>query len=200
MKTMLELSQQRRLRICVWLAACAIGASTLSAQTVAPRIRGEISSSELARLKGSLSPLAQPQFDAGRVAANTRLTGMSIVFNRSAAQQADLDALIAAQQDPASPLFHQWLTPDQFAARFGMAQADLDRVQSWLLQQGFSVDWVARSLTMLRFSGTVGQVNQAFSTSIDYFNTDGTRHFAPFDGFNDPCGAGAGRPCRPQPR
>ena len=58
--------------------------------------------------------------------ADTMLKGMSIVFNRSAAQQADLEALIAAQQNPASPLYHQWLTPDQFAARFGMAQSDID--------------------------------------------------------------------------
>ena len=104
---------------------------------------------------------------------------MSIVFNRSAAQQADLDALIAAQQNPASPLFHQWLTPDQFAARFGMAQTDLDQVENWLLQQGFSVDSVARSRNMIRFSGTVGQVNRAFSTAIDYYNVDGAQHFAP---------------------
>ena len=179
MKTMLALSQQRRLRISVWLAACAMAASTLAAQTVVPRIRAEISSSELATLKGSRSPLAQPQLDAGRVPAKTQLTGMSIVFNRSAAQQADLDALIAAQQDPSSPLFHQWLTPDQFAARFGMAQADLDQVQNWLLQQGFSVDWVARSRTMIRFSGTVSQAEQAFSTQLHYYNTDGARFFAP---------------------
>ncbi len=96
-------------------------------------------------LKGSLHPMAQAQFDSGRVPADTRLNGISIVFNRSAAQQADLEALIAAQQNPSSPLYHQWLNPDQFAARFGMAQSDLDKVQTWLQQQGFSVDSVARS-------------------------------------------------------
>ena len=61
---------------------------------------------------------------------------MSIVFNRSAAQQADLEALLAAQQDPASPLYHQWLSPDQFAARFGMAQSDIDKVQSMAAAAG----------------------------------------------------------------
>ena len=28
--------------------------------------------------------------------------------------------LVAAQQDPASPLFHQWLTPEEFGAQFGV--------------------------------------------------------------------------------
>lgn len=179
MKTTPAFRQQRRLRTFAWLAAGAMAASTLVAQTVAPRILSQISSAETVVLHGSHPPLAQPQFDVGQVPANTRLTGMSIVFNRSAAQQADLNALIAAQQNPASPLFHQWLTPDQFAARFGMAQADLDQVETWLQQQGFSVDWVARSRTMLRFSGTVGQVDQAFSTQIHYYNVEGARHFAP---------------------
>ncbi len=104
---------------------------------------------------------------------------MSIVFNRSAAQEADLQALIAAQQDPNSPQYHQWLSPEQFGARFGMAQADLDKVQTWLQQQGFAIDSVARGRNMIRFSGTAGQVEQAFQTQMHYFKTDGETHFAP---------------------
>ena len=177
MKTNNTLTLQRQLQvsclfICAALAACLIAAPALNAQSAAPRIAAEISSSELAQLPGTRHPLAQPQFDAGRVPGNTRLTGMSISFKISPAQQADLDGLIAAQQDPTSPLFHQWLTPDQYAARFGMAQSDLDKVQGWLLQQGFSIDSVARSRDMIRFSG-------AFSTEMHYYNAEGQRHFAP---------------------
>jgi subtilase family serine protease len=129
-------------------------------------------------LEGSLHPLAQAQFDAGRLPGDTKLQGISIVFNRTAAQQADLEALIAAQQNPASPLYHQWLTPDQFAARFGMAQADLDTVQSWLQQQGFSIDSVARSKNLIRFSGTVSEVESAFATQLHYYKIGGVQHFA----------------------
>jgi subtilase family serine protease len=179
MKIMPALSRERQLRVCGWLAASLMAASTLGAQTAAPRIRSEINISVLTQLQGSRHPLALPEFDAGRVPADTKLTGMSISFKLSAAQQADLDALIAAQQNPASGLFHQWLTPDQYAARFGMAQADLDKVQNWLLQQGFTVDWVARSRNMIRFSGTVSQAERAFSTEMHYYNAEGSRHFAP---------------------
>lgn len=171
-----DLSRRMRLLACGSIAACAMIAG---AQSVAPRISGEITNAEQSTLKGSLDPLAQAQFDAGRVPADTRLTGVSIVFNRTAAQQADLDALIAAQQNPASPLYHQWLTPDSFAARFGLAQSDLEKVQSWLQQQGFSVDSVAHSKNTIRFSGTVGQIEQAFSTQMHYYTVQGVRHFAP---------------------
>jgi subtilase family serine protease len=170
-----------QLGLAVWggLAACALATATLAAQTPAPRIRAEISSSAVATLPGSLHPLAQARFDTGRMPANTPLKGMSLVFSRSAAQQADLDALLAAQQNPSSPLYHQWLSPDQFAARFGMAQADIDKVQNWLQQQGFSIDAVARSRNMIRFSGTTGQVEQAFQTQMHFYSVDGAQHFAP---------------------
>src|SRR5579872_188337 len=167
------------LRICGWLAAGAFAATAMRAQTPAPRLRAELSSSSVSTLKGSLHPLAQPQFDSGRMPGDARLTGMSIVFNRSAAQQADLEALIAAQQDPNSPLYHQWLSPEQFAARFGMAQSDLAKVQSWLEQQGFSIDSVARSRNLIRFSGSASQVEQAFQTQMHYYSIAGEKHFAP---------------------
>jgi len=177
MKTML--SRQTRIWICGWVASCSMAATSIGAQTVASRLTSEITSSEQSVIKGSMRPMAQPQFDAGRVPADTALNGVSIFFNRTAAQQADLDALIAAQQDPASPLYHQWLNPDQFADRFGMAQTDIDKVEAWLQQQGFSIDSVARSRNMIRFSGTVGQVERAFSTEMHHYTFGGEKHFAP---------------------
>ena len=84
------------------------------------------------------------------------------------------------QQNPRSPLYHQWLNPNQFAARFGMAQSDLDKVQTWLQQQGFSVDSVARSRNQIRFSGSVRQVEQAFQTpEMHFYTIAGEKHFAP---------------------
>jgi len=165
--------------VCGVLAACALLIPQAGAQATHPRISSEIDNAEQSTLENSLHPMAQARFDAGRMAADTRLEGISLVFNRSAAQEAGLQALIAAQQNPASPLYHQWLTPDQFAARFGMADADLNKVQNWLEQQGFSIDRVARSKNAIYFSGTVRQVEQAFSTEMHLYKINGTQHFAP---------------------
>ena len=161
------------------LAACAMVAITPRAQTPATRIRSEISNVAVSPLTASQQPLGSTQYDAGRMASDARLTGMSIVFNRSASQEADLQALMAAQQDPNSPQYHQWLSPEQFGARFGMAQSDIDKVQTWLQQQGFAIDSVARGRNMIRFSGTVGQLEQAFQTQMHYFKSNGETHFAP---------------------
>lgn len=159
--------------------------TVLRAQTVEPasRITAELSDASKARLAGSLHPLAQAGFDAGRLAGNTQLEGISLYFRRSADQEAEFQALLTAQQDPTSPQYHQWLDPDQYAARFGMSSADLAKVQAWLQQQGFQVESIARSRNMIRFRGTAAQVEQAFSTEMHTYAVpyQGTveKHIAP---------------------
>src|SRR4051794_39380789 len=126
MKTVVASLQQIVLSLCGLAVAGALSTGLLVAQapttSLKARIQSEITSSQQTRLQGSLHPLARAESDAGRMPVTARLNGVSLYFNRSAAQQRDLEALLAAQQDPASPHYHQWLTPDQFAARFGMAQ------------------------------------------------------------------------------
>jgi hypothetical protein len=149
------------------------------AQTPATRITTEISNSACIAIAGSRSPRARAENDAGRVPPGNKLEGINIVFSRSAAQEADLQALIAAQQDPASPLYHKWLTVDEFAARFGVADSDITKVEAWLEQQGFSVDGVSRSKNRITFSGTVGQVAAAFGAELHYYQVNGEPNFAP---------------------
>ena len=162
------------------LVACMIaGGAVAKAQAVPARIQAGVSNSAMTVLKGSLSPMVRAEADAGRVPANMQLTGMTLRFNLSASQQADLAALLAAQQNPQSAQYHQWLTPEQFGARFGMAQVDLDQVELWLQQQGFRVDSVNRSRTAILFSGTAGQVEAAFQTQMHYYNGVGRKDFAP---------------------
>jgi pseudomonalisin len=52
---------------------------------------------------------------------------------------AGLRALLAAQQDRASPAYHRWLTPAEFGARFGPAPHELHRVERWLRDRGCRV-------------------------------------------------------------
>jgi len=191
MKTIDALFRQRGLRMCGLTALCVLTASALVAQSSLPRIRSEISSSQMTALRGSQLPMATAANDAGRVPANARLGGITLYFNRTAAQQADIDALLAAQQDPKSPQYHKWLTPQQFASRFGMAQSDIDRVKGWLQQQGFSIDMVMHSRNAIRFSGSVAQVENAFRTEMHYYNVRGEKHMAPATALSVPAAMGA---------
>ena len=156
------------------------------AQRPEGRITTEIDDSERVEIQGTRPPMARTENDAGRLPSGAALQGISIVFSRTAAQEADLQALIAAQQSPASPLYHKWLTPEEFAARFGVADSDIAKVQSWLEQQGFSVDGISRSTNRITFSGTLEQVEAAFGTELHYYKTKGETHFAPFGDLSVP--------------
>ena len=150
-----------------------------------PRITSPIDSSSRAALAGSRPPRAAAVDDLGAVPSTLQLHGISLLFSRSAAQQAALDALVAAQQNPASPLYHQWITPDQYAAQFGVANSDIAAAESWLEQQGFSIDSVSRSHNRILFSGTAAQVASAFGAPLHYYLVAATalqpaeKHFAP---------------------
>ena len=179
MKTISPSLPHRPIRNCWAAAGVVLASAMLAAQTPAARVQSEIDSSQLSLIPGSQSALARVAPDLGRMPSNSAINGITLRFNRSAAQEAALEALIQAQQNPSSPLYHQWLTPDQFAARFGVAQSDIDKVESWLQQQGFAIDTVNRSHTAIRFSGTAGQVESAFATQMHFYQVNGQKHFAP---------------------
>lgn len=82
-----------------------------------------------------------------------------------------LDQLIAQQQDPASPRYHQWLTAAQFAAQFGPSPEDFAAVAQWVTEQGFRITDSSLGRRFIQFTGTVAQAEQAFSTTEMLFGT-----------------------------
>lgn len=151
-----------------------------STSLVRPRITSPIDNSTRVTLADSKPPLALAENDLGAVSPSLQLHGISLTFSRTAAQQQALTALLAAQQDIASPLYHQWLTPDQFAAQFGVASSDIAAAETWLQQQGFTIDSVSRSRNRITFSGTAAQVASAFGARLHNFSAgDGSTQYAP---------------------
>ena len=148
------------------------------AAVVQDRVAGSVSGSSRMALPGTISGHAKHSVDLGLVPSDRKLDSLSLRFNMTQAQQADLTQLLAAQLDPSSPSYHQWLTSEQFGARFGLSSGDLAKVSSWLTSQGFSITSVARSSTFITFSGKVGQVQQAFGTTIHNVSLRGEQHFS----------------------
>lgn len=136
-------------------------------------------------LSGSVHSQARPENDAGSAPLDTPMSRMTFALQRSPEQQAALDAFSQAVQDPSSPLYHKWLTPQQFGQHFGISQSDLNRITSWLTSKGFTIDELPGGRWTIVFSGTVAQVQAAFHTSIhNYSLRGGTGTF--FANSNDP--------------
>jgi len=142
------------------------------------RLTRPIDSRRSAVVHGSVPPQAQARYDQGAVERDFRLGNITLMLNRSAGQQAALEQLLARQQDPASPDYHHWLTPESYADRFGASAADLEKIADWLRSEGFTVEYTARGRDFLSFSGTAAQVGSALHTEIHRFQVDGRTHFA----------------------
>ena len=139
---------------------------------------GVVDSSNLSAIPGNVSPRLAAARDLGLAPAAQPIQRMSLRFNMTPAQQASLTQLLANLQDPASPQYHQWLTPEQFGEQFGLAPGDLAQVQQWLTAQGFTITAVGRGSEFIQFSGTVGQANQAFHTQLHSVQLGTETHLA----------------------
>ena len=131
-----------------------------------------------ASIPNTVVPRARRAADLGAAPANTPIQAMTLRFSLTDAQTLALSQLEAAQQNPASASYHQWLTPEQYAAQFGVSTGDLASITAWLQAQGFTGIAAARSRSFITFSGTAAQVNAAFATSLHTMTADGEQHFA----------------------
>src|SRR5579872_2522079 len=118
------------------------------------RVTETIGDSDTVAIGNHRHPRARPQDDAGPVPADLKMTRIVLGLQRDADQQAAMDMLAAQQQDPRSPQYHHWLTPQSFGAHFGVSQNDLDKIAAWLRSEGFIIDEIPAGHSTIVFSGT----------------------------------------------
>jgi hypothetical protein len=160
--------------LCLALAFTAATPGILRSQRLPNRIDGRTK----AILRGSQHPRIKKLISDGPVEDKARLHGLTLRFRPTPSQSLELEQLLDDQQNPASPLYHSWLTPEEYGRRFGLNPDDFNKVVAWIESQGFEIDAAATSRTYVSFSGTVGQVRETFDTEVHWYNVDGRSHFA----------------------
>ena len=139
-------------------AVCTANAQTSSGPNVA--------------LSGNHPAEAATMFPVAHTNSSAQLNmEVSLALRNNAA----LEQLLRDQQDPTSPRYHQWLTPERFTAQFGPSQQDADTVAQWLTSQGFQVTAASLDQRYIRFRGSVANAERVFSTNIMAFG-DGTSY------------------------
>jgi subtilase family serine protease len=136
-----------------------------------PRVTQTVNSNRVTALSNThVAAIAQAKL-TGAVDDAMPMPHMQLILKPSASRTAALQALIAAQHDAGSSKFHQWITPAEFGANFGVLNADIGAVTAWLTSQGFKVNNVYPNNLQIDFSGSAGQVRQAFHTQINHYVT-----------------------------
>lgn len=146
--------------------------------TQANRIAGRLEATHWAGIKGNIHPKARPEYDRGPVDPALQLDYVVLALKPSPVQQTDLDRLLAEEQNPRSPNFHKWLTPEQFADRFGASPSDMAQIAGWLESQGLAIVRIARGRNFVAFKGSAAQVEAALHVELHRFLVDGELHFA----------------------
>jgi hypothetical protein len=162
----------------VTFAVLEAAASPSSSTHAATPRTAAITSTARTPLDGSILRPARGARGVGPLDPSRVLTGASLVFRRSPAQEALARIVLQDLENPLSPNYHRWLTPEEYAARFGAAPADVARISTWLASHGVTVLGPSRNATRLFFSGTVDQIEHAFQTELDEYDVRGERHFA----------------------
>jgi hypothetical protein len=166
-------------------ALAAAGNPALPASLPQATARVEIPVEDAARvvLHGNVHPLIQAGADQGAVEDSMPAGRMLLLLARSAAQEAALKDFIQAAHTPGNPSFHQWLTPREFGSLYGPAGSDVAAVTAWLESHGLTVTQVHAGQMAIEFSGTAGQVREAFQTQIHRYLVNGETHLG---NANDP--------------
>jgi hypothetical protein len=136
---------------------------------------------QLTVLKGNVHPLARPQFDLGTAPASLPMQRMLLVLKRSPEQESALRKLLDDQQDKHSPSYHKWLTPEQYGKQFGPSDADMQAITGWLQSHGFQLGASTKGRTVLEFSGSASQVQEAFHTTIHKYAVSGEEYWSNAD-------------------
>jgi subtilase family serine protease len=100
------------------------------------------------------------------------------LLRRSPEREAALQDFLEDAHRPGKASFHKWLRPEEFGKRFGPGDSEIGVVASWLQKHGFTVARVTKGKTAIEFSGTAGQVRDAFGTEIHAYAVRGDVHYA----------------------
>ena len=160
-------NRQRRY-LGVALCALSVIPSPLAAQSRPEQARQQLQghlTPEIAKLPlgARLTPTTQLTLTVGLVIPNT----------------ADLIQLVSQISDPNSPLYRKYLTPEQFADRFGATPGDYQSVLDWAQSNNLTAT-THRNRFVVTVTGAVADIESALNVHMHYrTRADGTQFYSP---------------------
>src|SRR5271157_2638017 len=93
----------------------------------------------------------------------------------------ELDNFLEELYDPSSPSYKQYVTPQEFTARFGPSQEDYDALIRFAKASGFTVIGGSRDSMDVQLKGSVGAIEAAFHVTMGVYQhpTENRTFYAP---------------------
>ena len=70
---------------------------------------------------------------------------------------------------PKDPLYHHYITAEEFATRFGANAADYATLRAWAVANRLSIVHESSARISLSLSGTVTELQKLFKTQLNYY-------------------------------
>src|ERR1019366_3605998 len=102
--------------------------------------------------------------DLGPLKAQSGTTPTSVTVALRLSKLAEAENLLTSLHTPGDPQFHQFLTADEFVARFAPADADVAKVIAALAKYGLTAQQT--TATTLKVTGLPADMERAFSVSL----------------------------------
>ncbi len=151
------------------LLAAAVGAVTLGAGALAPAAVAGADASPSA-LPGKVAlPQGAPHVptDAARLGSAPPDQVLDLDVALAGQDPTGLAQAVAAVSTPGSPDYRHYLTPAQYAARFGPTATEVAQVSAALRAEGLTVGTPDQGSNLLPVHGTAAAVSAAFGTPLE---------------------------------
>src|SRR5256714_1786242 len=164
---------QRNIRRNLLFAVTAI--LLLGTSLIAVRFSARADLNARGTLDGQFAPLVQQAHLLQAADGNQQL---NLSIGLQLRRQADLDSLLQAMYDPQSTQYHQYLTPGEFNQLFAPTSDQVQQVVAFLQSQGLAVTGIAPNNLLIDATGIVAQVQKAFDTQINTYQSGNHTFYA----------------------
>jgi subtilase family serine protease len=126
-------------------------------------------------LPGHVPPVVSSLTAKGLLPATNQL---NLAIGLPLRDEPGVDDFLEQLYDPASPNFRQFLTPEEFTARFGPTEQDYEAVKIFARSNGLAVITTYSNRLVLDVAGTAAAVEKAFHITLrTYRHPTGARDF-----------------------
>ena len=124
---------------------------------------------------------AVSEFNLTPVERLTTSTNLDLAICLPLRNQEDLTNLLQQQYEPTSSQYHHWLTPEEFATKFGPTEQDYQAVIEFARANGFTITGTHPNRTLLDVRGSVANIERTFRVTLHVYQhpTEAREFYAP---------------------